>query len=111
MLVTTPETLQAILPGSQMRRHLKNVNLWLWMKCMIWHQANAEHNYRSHLNACNWLQAKNFNESDLSATIGNPQEIAKYLAGTRRKISIIEASAEKKLPLQRRKPLTHRERL
>ena len=25
MLVTTPETLQAILPGSQMRRHLKNV--------------------------------------------------------------------------------------
>jgi Lhr-like helicase len=25
MLVTTPETLQAILPGSQMRRHLKSV--------------------------------------------------------------------------------------
>ncbi len=25
VLVTTPETLQAILPGSQMRRHLKNV--------------------------------------------------------------------------------------
>ena len=25
MLVTTPETLQAILPGSQMRRHLSNV--------------------------------------------------------------------------------------
>ena len=27
MLVTTPETLQAILPGSQMRRHLKNVKV------------------------------------------------------------------------------------
>ena len=36
-----------------------------------------------------------FQRIGLSATIGNPQEIAKYLAGSRRKIAIIEASAEK----------------
>jgi ATP-dependent Lhr-like helicase len=36
-----------------------------------------------------------FQRIGLSATIGNPKEIAQYLAGTRRKISIIQAALEK----------------
>ncbi len=95
MLVTTPETLQAILPGSQMRRHLKNV------QCVV---VDEVHDLASSkrgaqlslaLERLREVTCRDFQRIGLSATIGNPQEIAKYIAGNRRKISIIEALPEK----------------
>jgi ATP-dependent Lhr-like helicase len=91
MLVTTPETLQAILPGSQMRRHLKAV------KCVI---VDEVHDLASSkrgaqlslaLERLREVTQRDFQRIGLSATIGNPQEIAKYIAGTNRKISVIKA--------------------
>ena len=41
------------------------------------------------------VTGKDFQRIGLSATIGNPKEIAHYLAGTRREVAIVEASAEK----------------
>ena len=95
LLVTTPETLQAILPGSQMRRHLKNV------QCVV---VDEVHDLASSkrgaqlslaLERLREVTGREFQRIGLSATIGNPQEIAKYIAGTRRKICIIEAYPEK----------------
>ena len=66
-----------------------------WMRCTIWLQANVEPNFHWRLSDCRLVTGKEFQRIGLSATVGNPQEIAKFIAGTRRKISIIQASPEK----------------
>ena len=95
MLVTTPETLQAILPGSQMRRHLKNVAVVVVDEVHDLAGSKRGAQLSLALERLRMVTGRDFQRIGLSATVGNPQEIAKYLAGTRRKISIIHASAEK----------------
>ncbi|MGD6807993.1 MAG: DEAD/DEAH box helicase [Candidatus Bathyarchaeia archaeon] len=95
VLVTTPETLQAILPGSQMRRHLKSVQ---WVVVDEVHDlAGSKRGAQLSLGLerLRLVTEREFQRIGLSATIGNPQEIACYLAGSRRKIAIVEASTEK----------------
>jgi ATP-dependent Lhr-like helicase len=95
MLVTTPETLQAILPGSQMRKHLKNVQYVVVDEVHDLASSKRGAQLSIALERLLIVTGKEFQRIGLSATIGNPQEIAKYLAGTRRKISIISAATEK----------------
>ena len=95
MLVTTPETLQAILPGSQMRRHLKNVKVVIVDEVHDLAGSKRGAQLSIALERLQLVTGKEFQRIGLSATIGNPQEIAKYLAGTRRKIDIVQASMEK----------------
>jgi ATP-dependent Lhr-like helicase len=95
MLVTTPETLQAILPGSQMRKHLKNVEYVVVDEVHDLASSKRGAQLSIALERLQIVTGREFQRIGLSATIGNPQEIAKYLAGTRRKISIIPAAAEK----------------
>jgi ATP-dependent Lhr-like helicase len=91
MLVTTPETLQAILPGSQMRRHLSNV------QCVIIDEVHdlAESKRGAQLTIALErvfeVTGKEFQRIGLSATVGNPTEVACFIAGTNREISIIQA--------------------
>jgi len=96
MLVTTPETLQAILPGTKMRGHLKNVDYVVVDEVHDLASSKRGAQLSIALERLQMVTGKEFQRIGLSATIGNPQEIAKYLAGTRRKIVIIPASAEKR---------------
>lgn len=105
VLVTTPETLQAILPGSQMRRHLKSVEYVVVDETHDLASSKRGAQLSVALERLKLVTQKEFQRIGLSATIGNPEEIAKYLAGTRRKISIIEASAEKSYRYSAENPL------
>ena len=91
MLVTTPETFQAILPGSQMRRHLGNV------QCVIIDEVHdlAESKRGAQLTIALErvfeVTGKEFQRIGLSATVGNPEEVARFIAGTNREITIVQA--------------------
>ena len=95
MLVTTPETLQAILPGTQMRQHLRNVEVVVIDEVHDLASSKRGAQLSLALERLHLVTGKEFQRIGLSATVGNPQEIAKYIAGTRRKITVIQASPEK----------------
>ena len=95
MLVTTPETLQAILPGSQMRRHLKSVEFVVIDEVHDLAASKRGAQLSLALERIQLVTGKEFQRIGLSATIGNPEEIAKYLSGTKRKVTIVQASLEK----------------
>lgn len=96
MLVTTPETLQAILPGSLMKKHLRNVQHVIIDEV---HELAGEKRGAQLTIALERLQEiveAEFQRLSLSATIGNPEKIAKFIAGTNRKIRVIDVSLGKK---------------
>ncbi|MCW4052482.1 MAG: DEAD/DEAH box helicase, partial [Candidatus Bathyarchaeota archaeon] len=95
LLVTTPETLQAILPGSRMREHLRHV------QCVIVdeiHELVAEKRGTQlsvALERLVELTGNEFQRISLSATIENSNEAAKFVAGNNRSIRIVEVSPPK----------------
>ncbi|MCW3999935.1 MAG: DEAD/DEAH box helicase [Candidatus Bathyarchaeota archaeon] len=105
LLVTTPETLQAILPGSQMRRHLKNVEFVVIDEVHDLAASKRGAQLSLALERLRLVTGREFQRIGLSATIGNPQEVAGYLAGSRRPVLLVEASAEKSYRYSVEQPL------
>jgi ATP-dependent helicase Lhr and Lhr-like helicase len=95
LLVTTPETLQAILPGTQMRRHLKNVQTVIVDEVHDLASSKRGAQLSLALERLREVTERDFQRIGLSATVGNPEEIGKFVAGTNRKVTVIEASPEK----------------
>lgn len=97
MLITTPETLQAILPGKKMKEHLKGVR---WVIVDEIHELAMDKRGSQLSLALERLQnisKKEFQRIGLSATIGDEEVIAKFLVGNERKVSIVKSSELKNI--------------
>lgn len=105
MLVTTPETLQAILPGSRMRKSLSSV------QCVIIDEVHALAGSKRGvqlavaLERLNELAGGEFQRIGLSATVGNASEIAQFIAGADREIKVVQASFAKGYKYQIENPV------
>lgn len=94
MLITTPETLQALLPSKEMRSHLSSTS---WVIVDEIHEI-APSKRGSQLSVAlerlENLTGRPFQRIGLSATVGNPDEVASLLGG-RQRVSIIVVELEK----------------
>lgn len=89
MLVTTPETLQAILPGSQMRKHLSHVQYVIVDEVHQLASSKRGVQLTLALERLREVTGREFQRIGLSATVGNPATVAKFIAGTNRPIDVL----------------------
>jgi ATP-dependent Lhr-like helicase len=97
IMITTPETLQAILPGKVLRRHLKQIR---WVIIDEVHEF-AEDKRGSQLvlalERLRLIAGRDFQVIGLSATIGSPERVANFLVGSERRVEIVKVPVAREM--------------
>ncbi|MCJ7609969.1 DEAD/DEAH box helicase [Candidatus Bathyarchaeota archaeon] len=100
ILITTPETLQAIFPGKILRKHLGQVR---WVIVDEVHEF-AEDKRGSQLSLAlerlRLITGRDFQVIGLSATIGSPERVAKFLAGSARPVELVKVPVAREMEFQ-----------
>ncbi len=95
MLITTPETLQAILPGAAMRQHLKSVQAVIIDEIHELSQDKRGAQLTIGLERLRQITGSKFQRIGLSATVGDPEKVANFLVGPLEKCETINISIDK----------------
>ena len=100
ILITTPETLQAILSGWILRQHLQSLR---WVIIDEVHEL-ADSKRGSQLSIAleriRSLIGKDFQMIGLSATVGTPEKVAQFLVGDKRPVEIVRTPVAKMVNLK-----------
>ena len=100
ILITTPETLQAILPGWIMRRHLQGIRYVIVDEVHELAESKRGSQLSLALERLRWIVGHEFQLIGLSATIGSPEKVARFLVGKDRDVEIIKVSAVRHMKLK-----------
>ena len=100
MLITTPETLQAILPGRVMRQHLTHVRFVIVDEVHEMADSKRGSQLSLALERLRLVTNRDFQLVGLSATIGSPKKIAQLLVGNGRSVEIVRVSAVRLMKLK-----------
>jgi len=111
IIITTPETLQVLLVSRRMREYFSTVK---WVIVDEIHEL-ASDKRGSQLAVClerlSRLTEKDFQRIGLSATVGDPEIIAKFLSGNRRDCEVIEIKLQKPFEFEVKYPVAGEEDL
>jgi len=95
MLITTPETLQAILPSRAMRRHLRSVQAVVVDEIHELAQDKRGAQLTVALERLRLVARRRFQRIGLSATVSDPERVANFLAGSGEECEIVSVNMEK----------------
>jgi len=100
ILITTPETLQAIIPGWVLSQHLQQVR-WVIVD-EVHEMADSKRGSQMALalERLRWITGKEFQLIGLSATIGSPDKVAQFLVGNGRSIEIVRVPVARQMKLK-----------
>ncbi|RJS71451.1 MAG: DEAD/DEAH box helicase [Candidatus Syntrophoarchaeum sp. WYZ-LMO15] len=108
LIITTPETLQLLLVGRKMRRHLSGVS-WLIVD-EVHELADSKRGLQLAITLERLREvAGDFQRIGLSATVGNPKDIAAFLAGVDRDVEVVDISSVRSMDIEVSSPAPHGE--
>jgi ATP-dependent Lhr-like helicase len=100
MLITTPETLQAIMPGWVMRQHLQQVRWVIVDEVHELADSKRGSQLALALERLRWITGKEFQLIGLSATIGSPEKVGQFLVGNGRSVEIVKVPVARLMKLK-----------
>ncbi len=100
MFITTPETLQALLPGRIMRRHLRDIRFVIIDEVHELAEDKRGSQLSIAMERLRWVAQREFQVVGLSATIGSPDIVGKFLVGDGRAVEIVHVPVARKMKLQ-----------
>jgi ATP-dependent Lhr-like helicase len=95
MLITTPETLQAILPSKAMRRHLRSLRTVIIDEIHELAQDKRGAQLTIALERLRLITRRRFQRIGLSATVADPEKAADFLVGSGEEREIVSVNLEK----------------
>ncbi len=100
MLIITPETLQAILTGRIMKRHLQAVKYVVIDEVHELAEDKRGSQLALALERLRWAAMHEFQVIGLSATIGTPEKVAQFLVGAGREATIVHVPVGREIHLE-----------